>query len=626
MAAFCAASVLASIPGVSVYAADLVNEEMIESSEELPGEAEEVEELSEKDSAYEEPEIVEEAVEPSALDVATTDLSEEPAETVESVETDVPYSEDSEDAEETVGAIYTVGNGVQASFYLNSGRIMLFNSDAATGGTLWSSWLERAGIDRDSVKSISVRYGSGTPKIKLPADSKGTDGESDCLFGYLRNLTEIDLAGFDTSNVTNMRSMFMGCSSLKTIDLSSINTSKVTDMSWMFNGCKSLTTISLSGLNMSNVTTMGFMFEDCESLKTANLSGLNTLKLTNMRELFYCCRSLEQVNLSGLKTSNVTDMSYMFGGCESLKTLDLKGLNTSKVTEMSLMFEECLNLTRLDLSGFKAENVKYADRMFRGCSKLKYLDLYGLDFTKADTEFMFKGCNALDILITPAKVNKDNIVLPHAMYDRSGKKYTELSNSTRNKVLGRTKALAASIFIDVRDPSHAYYKAIYWAVEKGITKGYPDGTFGINKACTRGEMVMFLWRYAGKPKPKYMSKSPFKDVPMSHVFYKAILWAYQKGITKGYPDGTFGINRNVSRGESMMFLWRLKGKPEPKPVSVSPFKDVPKTHTFYKAILWGYQKKITNGYTTGVKKGTFGINENCTRGQIVTFLYRARAL
>jgi surface protein len=371
---------------------------------------------------------------------------------------------------------------------------------------------------------------------------------------------------------------------------------------------------------------MEYMFEDCESLKTANLSGLNTLKLTNMRELFYCCRSLEQVNLNGLKTSNVTDMSYMFGGCESLKTLDLKGLNTSKVIEMSLMFEECLNLTRLDLSSFNTANVKYADRMFRGCEKLKYVDLYSLDMSKADTMFMFKGCKALDILITPAKINKDETVLPYAMYDRNGKKYTELSNSTANKVLGRTKALAASIFIDVRDPNHPFYKAIYWAVEKGITKGYSDGTFGIDKPCTRGEMVMFLWRYAGMPMPRYVSKSPFKDVPPSHVFYKAILWAHQKGITKGYPDGTFGINRNVSRGESMMFLWRLKGKPEPKPVSVSPFKDVPKTHTFYKAILWGYQKKITNGYTTGVKKGTFGINENCTRGQIVTFLYRARAL
>jgi len=179
-------------------------------------------------------------------------------------------------------------------------------------------------------------------------------------------------------------------------------------------------------------------------------------------------------------------------------------------------------------------------------------------------------------------------------------------------------------FSDVQDPSHAFYKAIYWAADAGITKGYPDGTFGIDRSCTRGEMIMFLWRYAGKPAPKALSKSPFKDVPKNHAFYSAIIWASQKGITKGYPDGTFGINRNVSRGECMMFLWRLKGKSAPKAVSVSPFKDVPKTHAFYNAILWGAQKKITNGYTSGPKKGTFGINENCTRGAIVTFLYRAK--
>ena len=607
--------IIASMCSTTVYASTV-------ESNVAEGDVEDIVDLPEENSAYEESEIVEEAAEP-LIEVAPTELTEEGAETVEAAEMDAIYSED---AEETVGAIYTVGNGVQASFYPGDGRMVLFNSNSATGGTLWRDWLERAGIDRNSVKSISVRYSSGTAKIKLPANSEGTAGESSYLFGNLYNLTDINLTGFDTSNVTNMRNMFVSCRSLKTIDLSPFNMSKVTDVSWMFYGCKSLTAISLSGLNMSNVTTMEFMFEDCESLKTANLSGLNTLKLTNMRELFYCCRSLEQVNLNGLKTSNVTDMSYMFGGCKSLKTLNLKGLDTSKVTEMQLMFEECLNLTTLDLSSFNTANVKYADRMFRGCEKLKYVDLYDLDMSKADTMFMFKGCKALDILITPAKINKDETVLPYAMYDRNGKKYTELSNSTGNKVLGRTKVLAASIFIDVRDPNHPFYKAVYWAVEKGITKGYSDGTFGIDKPCTRGEMVMFLWRYAGMPMPRYVSKSPFKDVPPSHVFYKAILWAHQKGITKGYPDGTFGINRNVSRGESMMFLWRLKGKPEPKPVSVSPFKDVPKTHTFYKAILWGYQKKITNGYTTGVKKGTFGINENCTRGQIVTFLYRARAL
>ena len=183
---------------------------------------------------------------------------------------------------------------------------------------------------------------------------------------------------------------------------------------------------------------------------------------------------------------------------------------------------------------------------------------------------------------------------------------------------------AAKGFSDVQNPSHAYYKAIYWAAEVGITKGYPDGTFGINKSCTRGEMMMFLWRYAGKQNPKNVSKSPFKDVKTNHTFYKAILWGSQKGITKGYSDGTFGINRNVSRGEAMMFLWRLKGKPAPKAAAKSPFTDVPTNHVFYKAILWGSQKKITIGYTSGENKGKFMINDNCSRGQIVTFLYRAK--
>ncbi|MBR3171279.1 MAG: S-layer homology domain-containing protein [Lachnospiraceae bacterium] len=182
----------------------------------------------------------------------------------------------------------------------------------------------------------------------------------------------------------------------------------------------------------------------------------------------------------------------------------------------------------------------------------------------------------------------------------------------------------ASGFSDVQNPKHPYYNAIYWAANAGITKGYPDGTFGIDRDCTRGEMMMFLWRYAGKKEPKAVSKSPFKDVPKTHTFYKAILWGSQKGITKGYPDGTFGVNRNVTRGECMMFLWRLKGKPAPKAVAKAPFPDVPKSHVFYNAVLWGYQKKITTGFKDGKLKGKFGVDANCTRGQIVTFLYRAR--
>ena len=175
-------------------------------------------------------------------------------------------------------------------------------------------------------------------------------------------------------------------------------------------------------------------------------------------------------------------------------------------------------------------------------------------------------------------------------------------------------------FSDVQDPKHPYYKAIYWAADAGITKGYSDGTFGINRACTRSEAVMFLWRMGGKPEPKNASKSPFKDVTKAHPHYKAILWAAQEGITKGYSDGTFGVNKTCTRGHIMTFVWRFKGQPAPKTVAKSPFTDVPKNHPYYKAILWGSQKKVTNG----MGDGTFGIDKNCTRGQIVTFLYRIR--
>ena len=111
-----------------------------------------------------------------------------------------------------------------------------------------------------------------------------------------------------------------------------------------------------------------------------------------------------------------------------------------------------------------------------------------------------------------------------------------------------------------------------------------------------------------------------------HAYYNAIYWAADAGITKGYADGSFGINRNCTRGECMMFLWRLKGKPAPKAVAKAPFPDVPKSHVFYNAVLWGYQKNITTGFTSGPLAGKFGVNENCSRGQIVTFLYRAKSL
>lgn len=184
------------------------------------------------------------------------------------------------------------------------------------------------------------------------------------------------------------------------------------------------------------------------------------------------------------------------------------------------------------------------------------------------------------------------------------------------RTLSTAKA-GRKVFSDVLDPSHPYYNAIYWAADKGIAGGYSDGTFGIDRACTRAEAIRFLWCFAGKPEPKQTPALSFRDVPKSGAFYKPILWAYQTGIAGGYSDGTFRMNEACTRGHIMMFIWKYLRKPVPAMSSASPFYDVPKQHIYYRAILYGYQKKITKGFADG----TFGVDKNCTRGQIVKFLH-----
>ena len=174
-------------------------------------------------------------------------------------------------------------------------------------------------------------------------------------------------------------------------------------------------------------------------------------------------------------------------------------------------------------------------------------------------------------------------------------------------------------FTDVIPNQTLHAKEVYWAAAKGITKGY-TGTnlFGVEDTCTRGEAAMFLWRLAGKPAPKSVSTPPFSDVPKSHVFYNAISWAYQKGIAKGYSNGKFDVDGKCTRGQIATFIWRYKGSPKPKS-SVSPFKDA-LTPAYKTAIIWAAEKGITKGFSDN----TFRDKQYCTRGEIVTFLYRVK--
>ena len=172
-------------------------------------------------------------------------------------------------------------------------------------------------------------------------------------------------------------------------------------------------------------------------------------------------------------------------------------------------------------------------------------------------------------------------------------------------------------FTDVADSS-PYKDAILWAAEQGITTGTSATTFSPNAPCTRGQAVTFLWRAAGSPAPK-SGTMPFTDVAATSVYAKAILWAVENGITLGTSATTFSPNAKCTRGQIVTFLHRSQKTPA---VSGSnAFTDVAADSPFLKAILWAKE----TGVTTGTTATTFAPNAVCTRGQIVTFLYRCLA-
>ena len=172
------------------------------------------------------------------------------------------------------------------------------------------------------------------------------------------------------------------------------------------------------------------------------------------------------------------------------------------------------------------------------------------------------------------------------------------------------------VFVDVAEGSY-YEEAIDWAVEKGITNGVSSNMFAPNDPCTRAQIVTFLWRAAGSPAPKSMSS--FTDVPADAFYAKAVAWAVENGITSGTGESKFSPNSTCTRAQAVTFLYRASGSPA---VSGSAeFSDVATNAYYADAVAWAAKK----GITTGIGGGLFGSDNDCTRGQIVTFLWRAMA-
>ena len=172
------------------------------------------------------------------------------------------------------------------------------------------------------------------------------------------------------------------------------------------------------------------------------------------------------------------------------------------------------------------------------------------------------------------------------------------------------------IFVDV--PAGSYYEdAVDWAVENGITKGIDDTHFSPDGICTRAQAVTFLWRAAGSPEPETRAM-PFTDVPVGSYYYDAVLWAVENGITKGTSDTTFSPNATCSRAQIVAFLWRSEKSPAAG--TANPFADVKSTAYYADAVLWAVENDITKGTTNT----TFSPDADCTRAQIVTFLWRCK--
>ena len=272
-------------------------------------------------------------------------------------------------------------------------------------------------FDTSQVKSMKWMFACIPNLTTLNLSSFNTANVTDmsAMFYNMSNLISLNLSNFNTSNVWNMYSMFSDMPNLTTLNLSSFDTSKVTDMSYMFYGMSNLISLNLSNFNTSHVTNMECMFYGMSSLTSLNISNFNTSRVTNMDSMFASMSNLTSLNLSNFDTSWVTDMSGMFSSMSNLTTLNLSSFNTANVTDMSAMFAGLPNLATLDLSSFDTSNVTDMSGMFYEASNLSVLNLSNFNTSRVtNMEAMFYNMVSLTSLDlssfnTPEVTNMSNM-------------------------------------------------------------------------------------------------------------------------------------------------------------------------------------------------------------------------
>ena len=409
--------------------------------------------------------------------------------------------------------------------------------------------------------------------IRCPAQYAGSYTAPDGLkvigqlaFDRCSNLTDVTLP----DSVTTLESDSFRLSSLREIRLGS-GVSAIDDTA--FDLCGQLSAIRVSGANPNYCSdAAGLLFNKDMShlyLCPAAIKGDYAIPET-VRSLsnaaFYGCKELRSVTVPG----GVEEIPYRcFAACESLVCVSLS-LGLKSIGNDA--FRDCQLLDHLFFTGSRAQ-WDQVEKSFR---------LSSMHFNTTGTELR--------------------------CVETGGPSY--LCCDICDRVLNR-------IFADV-GPELYYYEPVQWAVQKEITNGTNATDFSPEAPCTRGQIVTFLWRAFGSPEPG-IRENPFTDLHESLYYYKAVLWAVEQGITTGTSETTFSPEAPCTRGQVATFLWRACDSP--KAEAGSQFTDVSSQLYYYEPICWAVEQGITNG--TG--DGLFSPESGCTRGQIVTFLYRTLA-
>ena len=479
-------------------------------------------------------------------------------------------------------------------------------------------------------------------------------------------LTDLDLG---ESLIAIDTLAFSECTSLTEVTMPDTVTGLGSDV---FNGCSALTTVKLS----NGLTDLPkYTFNDCISLKNVTMPEYLT---TIGERAFYYCQSLETIRLPFSMIAIGDDafghcislndiqlpmaLSYVgyfaFNGCTGLTSMEFPP-NLTYFTGGS--FYDCTGLTELIFP----EGTTYVDDdAFAGCTNVKKIvfsgDLptimgafigitadawypagnetwtsealldYGGDLTwhaMCEEHSFGKWTPVVDATCTESGIDErvcsscawteTRVSQPHGHIWDEGEENEAGELVYTCLICGETTGELPFVnpFTDVNEGDF-FYDAVAWAVQEGVTTGATETTFNPNGDCQRGQVVTFLWRAAGCPEPT-STNNPFTDVKESDFFYKAVLWAVEKGITNGLTADTFGPYELCNRAQVVTFLWRAMGSPEVQ-VGGGEFSDVVPTEFYATAVMWA----SVNGITNGMGDGTFGVSKICNRAQVVTFLYR----